>query len=158
MSETFSEFLNRIQADSDSIQQAFRLHLSEHTDDPTREEMLAELRSAATSEGELERQLKALQQDPMALEQAALAYFEHAWDDDPQQPSIRAAFEHAKASLPVVEAALLAVVAMYGMYLIATDGVSSITRTTIRNPDGRYVEIEEKKVEPFAPIVSAMMR
>jgi hypothetical protein len=72
--------------------------------------------------------------------------------------SIRAAFEHAKASLPVVEVTILAVVAMYGLYLITTNGVSSITRTTRRNPDGSYEETEEVKVEPFAPIVSAMMR
>jgi hypothetical protein len=154
MNETFTEFLNKMQADPDMIQQALRMHLSERTSDLTRNEMLTELRTVASSEEELGRMLKQLEHDPDALEQAALVYFGYAWEDDAQKPSIRAAFEHAKNSLPVIETAILAIVAMYGMYLIATDGVTEIT--VKRNPDGSYEKTEKR--EPFAPIVSAMVR
>ena len=116
--------------------------------------MLGELRGAVTNEEELQRQLKELGKDPAALEQAALVYFERAWRDDAQKPSIRAAFKHAKGKLPVVETAILAIVAMYGMYLMATDGVTEIT--VKRNPDGGYEKVEKR--EPFVPIVSAMAR
>lgn len=154
MNETFTEFLNEIQADPDMIQQALRMYLSERTNDLTRKEMLTELRAGATNEDELYRLLEELERDPDALEQTALVYFEHAWEDDAQKPSIRAAFEHAKGKLPVIETAILAVVAMYGMYLIATGGVTEIT--VKRNPDGSYEKTEKR--EPFAPIVSAMAR
>ncbi len=156
MSKALPEFLNQTQADPDTVQQALRMYLSERTDDLTHEEMLAKLRAAATSEEELEQQLKVLERDPTAIEQAALAYFEHEWEDDTQEPPIRAAFEHAKGKLPVVETTILAVAAMYGMYLLTTRGVTKITRTTKRNADGSYEETEEVEAEPFAPIVSAI--
>ena len=127
MNETFTEFLNEMQADPDMIQQALRMYLSERTNDLTRKEMLTELREAAISEKELDKLLKQLEHNPDALEQAALIYFEQAWEDDAQKPSIRTAFKHAKDRLPVVETAILAVVVMYGMYLIATNGVTEIT-------------------------------
>jgi len=154
MNETFTEFLNEMQADPDMIQQALRMHLSERTNDLLRKEMLTELREAAISEEELDKLLKQLEHDPDALEQAALIYFEQAWEDDAQKPSIRTALKHAKGTLPVVDTAILAVVVMYGMYLIATDGVTEIS--VKRNPDGSYEKTEKR--EPFAPIVSAMAR
>ena len=154
MNQTFPEFLNEVQADPDVIQQALRMYISERTNDLTREEMLNELSGAVTNKEKLEQQLKELGKDPAALEQVALIYFERAWQDNAQQPSIRAAFKHAKGKLPVIETAILAVVVMYGMYLITTNGV---TESRIkRNADGSYEE--SKKREPFAPIVSAMAR
>jgi hypothetical protein len=154
MNESFTDFLNEIEAEPDMIQQALRIHLSERTNDLTHKEMVTELRESVSSEKELDQLLKQLEHDPDVLEQAALIYFERAWEDDAQQPSVRAAFKHAKGRLPVVEVAILAVVAMYGMYLIATNGVSD-KKMVERTSDGTYKEITEKR-EPFAPIVSAM--
>src|SRR5947209_14217634 len=96
MNETFTEFLNEIQADPDMIQQALRVYLSERTNDRTDKEMLTELHTAAISEEELDHLLEEFKHDPDVLEQAALAYFEYAWEDDTERPSIRAAFEYAK--------------------------------------------------------------
>jgi hypothetical protein len=155
MNETFTEFLNGMQADPDMIQQALRIYLSERTNDLTHKEMLTELGETVTSEEELDQLLKQLEHDPDALEQAALIHFEHAWEDEAQRPSIRAAFEYAKGRLPVIEMTILAVVAMYGMYLIATEG--GLTEITVKkNPDGSYEKTEKR--EPFVPIVSAMAR
>jgi len=154
MNETFTDFLNEMQADPDMIQQALRMHLSERTKDLTRTEMLTALHEAATCEEELDKLLKQLEQDPDALEQAALIYFEQAWEDDAQKTSIRMAFKHAKGRLPVIETAILAVVVMYGIYLIATKGVTEIT--VKRNPDGSYEKTEKR--EPFAPIASAVAK
>lgn len=154
MNETFVEFLNEMHADSDMIQQAFRIYLSERTNDLTSKEMLTKLREVASSEEEVATLLKTLEHDPDAIEQAALVYFEHAWEDEAQQTSIRDVFKYAKGRLPVVELGILAVVTMYGMYLITTEGVTE--RTVKKNPDGSY-EITEKR-EPFSHIVSAMTR
>jgi hypothetical protein len=156
MNETFTEFLNDIQADPDMIQQALRMYLSERTNDRTSKEMLTELRTAVISEEELDHLLEEFKHDPDVLEQAALAYFEYAWEDDTERPSIRAAFEYAKDRLPVIEITILAIVAMYGMYLLTTKGVTKIEHTTKRNPDGSYEETEKIEKEPFAPIVSAI--
>jgi hypothetical protein len=153
MSETFTDFLNEIQGDPDMIQQALRIHLSESTNDLTHKEMLTELRENVSSAQELDRLLKHLEHDPDALEQAALIYFERAWENDAQQPLVRAAFKHAKGRLPVVEVVVLAIVAMYGMHLIATKGVTD-RRMVERTSEGKYREITEKR-EPFAPIASA---
>jgi hypothetical protein len=152
MNETFAQFLNAMKADPDMIQQAHRMYLSERTNDLTRQEMLSELRASARNEEELDRLLKKLERDPDALEQAALVYFERAWEDDAQVSSIRGAFEQAKARLPVIETAILAVVAMYGMHLIATGGKLAIAIK--KNPDGSYERTEKR--ETFAPVVSAM--
>jgi hypothetical protein len=156
MNETFAEFLKEIQADPDMIQQALRMYLSQRTNYLTSKKMLTELHTAATSEKELDQLLKQMEHDPNALEQAALAYFEYAWEDDAQQSSIRTAFENAKGRLPVVEVTILAIVAMYGIYLITTKGVTKIRHTIKRNPDGSYEETVETDKEPFAPVVSAI--
>src|SRR5262249_8117619 len=148
MNETFTEFLNEMQADPDMLHQAIRMRLSERTNDLTRKEMLTELRDAAISEEELDHLLKQLERDPDALEQAALVYFERAWENEAERPSIRAAFNYAKSQLPVVETAILAVVAMYGMYLIATNGVTDLTIK--KNSDGSYERVEKR--EPFVPV------
>lgn len=150
MNETLAEFLNATKADPDTLQQALRMHISERTDDLTRKEMLSELRSSANDEEELSRMLKQLEHDPDILQEAALAYFAQAWDDEEQIPSIRAAFENAKSRLPVIETAILAIVAMYGMYLLTTRGV---IETRIKQGD---TEITEKRAA-FAPTVAAMM-
>src|SRR5262249_22384164 len=118
-------------------------------------EMLTKLQATAVSREDLDRLLGQLEHDPNALEQAALVYFEHAWEDDAQKPSIRAAFEHAKGKLPIVEKPIPAMAAMYGIYLIETGGSTKITRT-IKMSHGSYEETEVDEREPFAPVVSAM--
>jgi hypothetical protein len=154
MKPNFIDFLNEVTAEPDMIQQAFRMHVSERTDDLTRKEMLDELRTSANSPEELDRLVKQLERDPDALEQAAILYFEQAWEDESQRAAVRAAFEHAKSRLPVIETGILAVVAMYGMYLIATSGVSELKIR--RKADGSYERTEKR--EPFAPVVSAVAR
>ena len=154
MNETFTQFLNELRADPDLIHQALRIHVSERSDDLTHNEMISELRESVGHEEELQELLKHLEHDQDGLEQAALIYFESAWEDDLQKPSIRSAFRHAKNKLPVIEIAILAVVAMYGMHLIATHGV--LEKIIKRKPDGSYEETEKR--EPFAPVVSAMVR
>jgi len=145
-----------MQAEPDMIQQALRMYLSERTNDCTSKEMLAELHTAAISQEGLDHLLEEFKHDPDILSQAALVYFEYAWEDDTERPSIRAAFEYAKDRLPVVEITILAIAAMYGMYLLTTKGVTKIERTTKKNPDGSYETIERIEKEPFAPIVSAI--
>src|SRR4051794_4704701 len=85
MKPNFTDFLNEMQAEPDMIQQAFRMHVSERTDDLTRKEMLDELRTSANRPEELDPLVKQLERDPDALEQAAILYFERAWEDESQR-------------------------------------------------------------------------
>jgi len=55
----------------------------------------------------------------------------------------------ARAKLPVVEAALISIVAVYGLWLIATKGRRSHERVVRRAPDGGWEESE--KTEWYGP-------
>jgi hypothetical protein len=156
MNTTFSEFLNEIQADADMIQQALRIYLSERTDDLTPDEMLSELRTCATNTKELEETLRHLEGTPEAVQQAALAYFEREWDNAAQQPSIRTVFQSAKNQLPIVETAIIAIAAMYAMYLIVTGGVVERKSVTRQKLDGTFETTEYERLEPFHPIIAGI--
>jgi hypothetical protein len=158
VTETLADFLNSVGADTDRLQQALRTYVSERTDDLTREEMSAELRSAATDQVEMNRILVTLESDSDALVAAALLYFEQEWEDESARPAIRAAFRHAKSRLPVVETAILAVVAMYAMYLHTTSGVLEQTRTTKQKADGSFETTVREKREGFHPTIAAISK
>jgi hypothetical protein len=155
---SFADFLNETQVDSDMIQQAFRLYLSERTDDLTPDEMTSELRTYATDEKQFDETLKRLERSPEAVEQAALTYFEREWDDESRRPSIRTVFHNAKNQLPVVETAILAIVAMYAIHMIATGGILERKTVTRRRPNGAFETTEYEKLESFHPIISAIPR
>jgi hypothetical protein len=151
---TFDEFLKNTKADADTLQQALRMYLSEATGDLTPEEMRANLSKAVGDRRLLEEALAALATDSSLAETAARAYFEFAWADETRQPAIRAAVDHAKSKLPVVEAALIAMTAMYAMHLIATGGVVEESQKTETKSDGSSTRSKVLKRESFAPIAA----
>jgi hypothetical protein len=155
---SFADFLNETRVDSDMIQQALRIYLSERTDDLTPDEMTSELRTYAKDEKQFDETLKRLEQSPEAVEEAALTYFEREWEDESRRPSIRTVFENAKNQLPVVETAILAIVTMYAIHMIATGGMLERKTVTRRTSDGAFETIESEKREPFHPIISAIPR
>jgi hypothetical protein len=151
---TFTELLKESNADADTVQQAFRLYLSEQTDDLTPEQMKRCLHKAAADQAELGRLLDELGKNSALLEQAALACLEHGWRDPSKQPAIRLALENAKVKLPVIEVGILAIAAMYGMYLVATDG-GIIDDVVTTEKKGESVTTTRKiKREPFAPVAA----
>jgi hypothetical protein len=157
MTESFVNFLNRIQADADMIQQALRIHVSEQTGDLTREEMEAGLRAAVRNENQLDLALQGLAKNPAQAEEAALAYFQSRWDNPSDRGTIEVAFQHAKDKLPVVIPILIAVTVMYGMYLYVTEGKTSQIRKISKKPDGTFQYEESIQREPFAPIFSGLV-
>ena len=132
---TFLQFLNEQQPDATTIQQATRYYIAEkHGLPPT------EMRKAiGVPEDELVVAQQQLEQDPQTLENACLATLSAGWQED--ETLIRNAFAEAKIKLPVIEVAIVAVVAMYGMYLAVTGGVKK--KVVQRNRDGSYTEITE---------------
>jgi hypothetical protein len=141
--DSLARFLNEIGASSDTVQQGLRYYLAEVSDDLPPTHMEQQLLAATDDPPALQSELYGLQRSDAGLEEAALLFLSAAWEDPTQREAVRSALEEANIKLPVIEVAIVSVVAMYGMYLIATGGKSHVKRRTVRAPDGSFVEDEE---------------
>jgi hypothetical protein len=141
--ESFGAYLNNMQASRDVVQQALRYYVSERTEDLPVEEMHGLLENQAKDVSQLEQQLAMLEQSSDDLEDVALTYLAAAWADPAEREAIRAALQAANKALPVVETLILATMAMYGMYLLATRGRAREIKRVRRNKDGSFVEETE---------------
>ena len=160
MSESFKDFLTERAVDSDTIHQAARFYLAERTDDMDEEEMKEELVRQAGDPDAVEAALRLLERDSAALENAGLALLSAAWDDPQERERVKGAIEGAKKQMPIIEIAILAIVGMYGMYLVKTGGKQRVTKVVKRNPDGSLEETEiteyHKPSEPLSAVVSTI--
>jgi hypothetical protein len=138
--EGLAAYLNKMQASRDVVQQALRYYLAERTEDLPPEDMREELLHESDDAAQLERQLTMLERSSDELEDIALAYLATAWADPAERDAIRAALQAANKSLPVVETVILATVAMYGMYLLATRGKAREIKRVRRGKDGLFTE------------------
>jgi hypothetical protein len=138
MTETFADFLNSQQADSDTLQQALRYYLAERTDDLAPEEMRDELTAAVGEADPLDFAISRLEADSETVDAAALAVLSAAWDDPAERERVRSAVENARVKLPVIEVGILAIAAMYGLWLLKTGGVKETEEATRRAPDGSF--------------------
>lgn len=155
--QTLAKYLNEIHASHDVVQQALRLYLAEQTEYLPIDDMRRQLQTAAGGPAVADEQLEALARSSEDLEQAALVLLSDAWADPAQRDQVRAALTAANQSLPVVEAAVLAVVVMYGMYLLATGGVQKETHVVRRAADGSLEETREKTFANPAPWFGAIL-
>lgn len=151
MDSTLAAAFARSKADPDTIHQCLRYYLSERLDDPTTEEMHTELIAACGSR--VDDALNELAGDPLLLENAALLVLSGAWNEAGQPDRILQAAEGAKAKLPVIEVGIIAVVIMYGLYLLRTGGIKRSQRTTIRHKDGSLTEtVITEYADPLGPL------
>lgn len=147
MNESFADYLNSIKPNDEIIEVAAKGFLSEHTEDMIPKEMKSRLTASAANRDDLERELLRLERSPAERREACLAFLCWAWQDSQNRPKIRAAFDGAEAKLPAIESTLLALIALYGMYLLVTEGVSEETHVVIHNRDGSF---EEKTTRKYA--------
>jgi Asp-tRNA(Asn)/Glu-tRNA(Gln) amidotransferase B subunit len=138
----FADYLNEQAADSDTVQQAGRYYLAQLTDDLSPQEMKEELMEASADPVKLDALIGALEHDPVAAEQASLALLSSAWDDPREAERIQSIVDDAKGKLPVIETAIVAVVAVYGMYLIVTGGAKKTKKTVCHKKDGTFETVE----------------
>jgi len=156
MSESFEDLLTELRPDADALQQAARYYLAEHTGDMPVDAMRAELENAgdaAVADGVIAR----LEGDSAAVETACLTVLAAAWEDPGERDAVRGALQDAKSQMPVVEAAILAVVAAYGMYLLATRGRKRRVIVRRRDPDGSVVEIDDTDYAEAGGVFSAII-
>jgi hypothetical protein len=123
------------------IRQAAGYLLAERTDDIDPEEMLITMAGPLARE-ELDATLAAMESAPELVTQGALVILAAVWDEPGGPEVVTRAVSDAKQMLPVIEIALLAIVTMYGLYLIATGGIKESKRTVEKKPDGTIKVIE----------------
>ena len=143
MSSDFATILNGKNADADTLQQALRYYVAEKTSDATARQMRLELASALGGDEQLEAALEEFKRAPRSVEEVSLLVLSSAWEDPAQAPIVERSVDAAKEKLPVVEAGLLTLIAMYGMYLLATGGVAEHEKVTVLRDDGTF-ETKEK--------------
>jgi len=153
MSEGIVEFLTSIGADSDTVQQAARYVLGDLTDDRPIKVLADELHREANDGQRLQIELCQLEGDPELLEMACLAFLSDVWETEEGEGYVRSAVAAAKEKLPVIEVGILAVVAIYAMWLRTTGGVHTSRTVVDRRPDGSLrVESAMKFYGPDGPL------
>lgn len=155
--ESLAAFLRSINATSDVVQQGFRLYVAEVSDDLPPARMEEAVVDEARDAMRLRQEMSQLQESSQHLEAVALYFLSEAWEDPEQRESVKDALREANVQLPIIEVAMLSVVAMYGMYLIATRGRSSSKRITVRGADGSFEEKEEIQYASPMPWVKGLV-
>lgn len=158
MTENLATFLEHIGADTDTIQQAARYYLAEQTDDLSYEDMRVEVMSAASDATEAEQLLQLLTVHSEYLEQGAMVILAAAWEEPNEAEFVRNALLDAKTKLPVIEAGILGIVVMYGMYLVATRNRKKDKRTIKRTAEGDFTETVETEYFPPGNPFSTLAR
>jgi hypothetical protein len=145
MQQTLNEYLEERNANSDAIFGALQRYLGERTDYLPPEDMREEFLKQARDEAEADKVLAELDDDPVFAEQTARVVLAVAWEDPSEREKVREAFEQTEGTLLVVEGLVIAIVGMYGMYLISTGGKTKSIEITEKQPDGteKKVKIDE---------------
>jgi hypothetical protein len=141
MTETLLQFLESQKVDSETLQQATRYYLAERTGDLSESEMQSQLVQAGGDKKTIDAALGQLKGNSLMIDNACLAFLSDAWENETERSKIKDAAAEAKTKLPVIEIGILAMVAMYGMYLAVTGGI--IRHTVERKPDGTFKESTE---------------
>lgn len=157
MNEKFEDYIAGKGVDGNAVLQAARYYLSERCGDPTATEMREQLYAVTGDPTAVDAGLDHLAHDPVALEGASHALLAWAWDQPGEAIRVERAIDAAKQKLPVIEVALLALVAMYGMYLRETGNLKrKITRVTL--PDGTESVTEEEYYPPSLSSLAVLFR
>jgi hypothetical protein len=149
MTDSLISELERTGTDPDVLPHAMRYFVSAIAADAPPRRMRDELLAAGIDVDRVDEAVDLLQRDPALLEAAALAVLQAGWEDPVDRDLARNALGGAGTKLPVVEAALISIVAVYGMWLAATKGRRTRERVIRRDADGGWVESE--KTEWYGP-------
>ena len=145
MNDAFEQYIQSNHIDDDRLLEALRTYLAEQLDYLPEEDMLSEM-SDKTDTIEIKQLLWQLERDKASLVGAASIILGSVWNDPDQRELVEEAINNANQKLPIIRTGIIATVAMYGMFLIATGGVQEHSMTTIR-PDGS-IEAEHTVYQP----------
>jgi len=157
MTESFAEFCRATDADRETLQVAARYYIAELTDYRTAPEMLDQMSAATASpDTQIASVVMDLESRPDVIEAAARAILAAAWEVPGETDRVRRAVQAARSKMPVVEVGLLALVSVYGMYLLATGGISKQTITTRQNENGETSTVVETEYHSVAEPLKAI--
>ena len=149
MNESLVGELQRIDASPAVLPHAMRYFVAAQSGDLPPARMRDELLAAGVDSDGVDRAVGLLQRDPALMEAAALAVLQAGWEDPARRELAAGALGAAGAKLPVVEVALISIVAVYGLWLTATKGRRSHEHIVRRGRDGSWEESE--KTEWYGP-------
>ena len=139
MNMSLQQILDAKHPNTDSILHAARYFVAEKFGDAPPSEMRQTLLDAGISGSELDSTIKTLESDLKTLEQGSLLILGTALETTAEdEPAIERSFEEATTKLPVLETAVVAMVVMYGLYLLtpASDKPVRIVKRRIVKKDG----------------------
>jgi hypothetical protein len=145
MTESLGEYLTSSGVGTDTILQAARFCLAERTDDLPIEEMRRQIIDAVGDEARVDALTRRLEQDPLVLENAALALLSTVWHEPGGSEWVTSAVEDADKSLPVLEVGMLTMAMMYIAYLAITGGVKEEEEVEERQSDGTLKRTTKRK-------------
>jgi hypothetical protein len=145
---SFSDMLETLRPTDEALEQAVRLYMSEATNDMSPASMHASMVRAASADT-VNEALEALAHRAALRHDLCVEILSVAWEDGDKRDAIEAALEGASEKMPVVEAGLIAMVAMYALYLLVTDG--KVSEEVAHKPDGSYTR-KTKWAGPVGPL------
>jgi hypothetical protein len=120
--ENFEEWSRNAGLGPEDLLQGLRCYISKKTDFLPEGDLQQTLVENGSSEKEVILWCETLAEDSALLEAATIEVLSSNWKDPIERPVIKDCLSKGKAKLPVIEVAILAIVAMYGMYLVTTGG------------------------------------
>lgn len=153
MNDTLVDYLDELEPTDENIEAATRSLVSELTDDLVPRQMLDQLVAAVDNTAALDGELLELGQSPKARRELCLAFLAWAWQHPSHRDRVRKALEGTRRKMPVIELSILALTAMYGMYLIVVSEKGPEVVQEIEQKDGHYkFRTQVKPTVPSSPI------
>lgn len=154
---TFKEFLVENDAGQDVVLEALKIYIAQVTDFTPPESLLNRFRGDEDSNEVVDFQLRQLEANPGLLEPTALEVLSWAWEEPDQQQEVRLAFQAAKRKMPVFDASVIQLIAVFGLlymgWLVITKGRKETVKKVKRKSDGSFEE-EETTVFHDSPLVN----
>lgn len=153
MTESLADYLQELNVTHDGVEQGARCYVAEISNDLSFEQMRQVMIEAAGDANEVDKLVETLAQSPTLRTEASLVVLSGDWGDDDKRDNVIGALEGAQEKLPAIEIGMLAIVAMYGMYLLATGGVAEEESTVELDENGKF-QLTTKKTyrEPTGPL------
>ena len=153
--QPFAEFLNAQNASFDSIARACMAYIADRADDPSTEAMYGELIRNAQDAGGVDQMLYQLEGDRQYAEHSALLVLSAAWNDPAEVETIKQMIS-SDAAAESVDLHELGIVVLYGMYLLARGGTSTLREVAYRQADGQIVTATMDTAISSATLFEAM--
>jgi hypothetical protein len=144
------ELLNAKRATPETLLEVMVTSIGELSGDLTEAQMRNAILTAGVSEAEFSRLRLELEHAPMLVGEAALAWISSMSHDPDVAEAIESAINDADRNAVLFETTALTIVALYGMYLLATRGATESEKKIERRKDGTYVETEKVVYDTFS--------